>query len=247
MARYNAAMFTFTLEDWRAWAPGIHAASEWQAWAHSPFCPVTEEGSMPRLEFLPAMQRRRLSAMARMVFNCAWPLADQRPAMPVVYVSRYGETSRDFDLLVALARDEPLSPASFGLSVHNAVAGQWSIIRHEMTESVAISVEADGVEHAFLEGCALLTQGHDEVLVIMTEERPPLPYRPWITDVPFSYAVAARIKTGAQWTVSMAPSDEPPAAVLLPGPLEWVRMLASEAGIWRHHVDGREWIWALKH
>ncbi|MDR2213396.1 MAG: beta-ketoacyl synthase chain length factor [Pseudomonadales bacterium] len=238
-------MFTFAIEGWRAWAAGIHDELEWREWAQAPFCPSMAEDSVPPLAFLPAMQRRRLNMMARMVFDCAWPLAQGRSAMPLVYASRYGETARDFELLLALARGEPLSPTSFGLSVHNAVAGQWSIIRHEMTESVAISAEGDGLEHAFLEAGMLLAQGRDEVLVVAVEERPPLAYCPWVDDVPFSHALAVRLKAGTACSLSLAPGGEAAAAPLLPGALQWLRHLLSGASSWRHQAAGREWTWAL--
>ncbi|NMU93971.1 beta-ketoacyl synthase chain length factor, partial [Achromobacter ruhlandii] len=179
-----------------------------------PYCPVGEP-SPPRLEFLPPMQRRRLSPMARAVFECAWPVAQGQPPMPLVYASRHGETTRNFGLLQSLAAGEPLSPTAFGLSVHNALAGQWSIIRRETTESIALSAEDDGLEHAFLEAGLLLADGHDNVLVVLAEERPPAPYSPWIDDVPFSYAAAFRLRAGADWRLETSPG---PAAAPRPWP-----------------------------
>ncbi|WP_235610781.1 beta-ketoacyl synthase chain length factor [Bordetella sp. H567] len=167
----------------------------WETWARTPYCP-TVAATPPTLGFLPPLQRRRLSPLARMAVACAWPLADGRPAMPLVYASHHGETTRSFDLLQCLARDEALSPTSFSLSVHNATAGLWSILRKETVESVALSAAGDGLESAIAEACLLLDAGHEEVLVILAEETPPAGYRPWIDDVPFSYALALRIGKG---------------------------------------------------
>lgn len=190
------------------------------------------------------MQRRRLSPLARGVFACAWPLADGYPDMPFVFASRHGETTRNFGLLASLAADEPLSPTAFGLSVHNSIAAQWSIIRRETAESVALSVEDDGLEHAFIEAALLLDQGHDNVLVVLAEELPPGPYAPWVDDVPFSYAAAFRLRRGTDWALTMASAgddDAPPQ--LWPNPLNLVRHLALQTPSWRHANRSRQWTW----
>lgn len=188
------------------------------------------------------MQRRRLSPMARAVFECAWPVAQGQPPMPLVYASRHGETTRNFGLLQSLAAGEPLSPTAFGLSVHNALAGQWSIIRRETTESIALSAEDDGLEHAFLEAGLLLADGHDNVLVVLAEERPPAPYSPWIDDVPFSYAAAFRLRAGADWRLETSPGA---AAAPRPWPnaLNLLRHLNLQTPSWRHANHARQWLW----
>lgn len=225
-------------------------AGSWLHWAEHPYCPVGEP-SPPRLEFLPPMQRRRLSPMARAVFECAWPVAAGQPPMPLVFASRHGETTRSFGLLQALAAGEPLSPTAFGLSVHNAIAGQWSIIRRETDESVALSAEEDGLELAFLEAGLLLAEGHDNVLVVLAEERPPAPYSPWIDDVPFSYAAAFRLRTGCDWRLenSADPASRPDgtaadsAAPGWPNALNLLRHLALRTPRWLHANRGRHWLW----
>ncbi len=197
------------------------------------------------------MQRRRLSPMARAVFECAWPVAAGQPPMPLVFASRHGETTRSFGLLQALAAGEPLSPTAFGLSVHNAIAGQWSIIRRETDESVALSAEEDGLELAFLEAGLLLAEGHDNVLVVLAEERPPAPYSPWIDDVPFSYAAAFRLRTGCGWRLenSADPASRPGDTAADSAPPGWpnalnlLRHLALRTPRWQHANRGRHWLW----
>lgn len=188
------------------------------------------------------MQRRRLSPMARAVFECAWPVAQGQPPMPLVYASRHGETTRNFGLLQSLAAGEPLSPTAFGLSVHNALAGQWSIIRRETTESIALSAEDDGLEHAFLEAGLLLADGHHNVLVVLAEERPPAPYSPWIDDVPFSYAAAFRLRAGADWRLETSPGAGA-APRLWPNALNLLRHLNLQTPSWRHANHARQWLW----
>ena len=236
-------MLTFSIAQWQGWTQGFQDPDSWLDWAAHPYCPIRDEGA-PHLDFLPPMQRRRLSPLARGVFACAWPLAEGRAPMPLVFASRHGETTRNFGQLHALAADELLSPTAFGLSVHNAIAAQWSIIRRETAESVALSVEDDGLEHAFLEAAMLFDQGHENVLVVLAEERPPGPYTRWVHDVPVSYAAAFRVCRGTGWTLALNQTpcgDDLPQ--IWPNPLNLLRHLALRTPAWRHANRTRQWTW----
>ena len=238
-------MLNFSITHWQAWAPSIHNLSCWQDWAQAPYCPTAHD-DIPRLDFLPPMQRRRLSAMARMVFACAWPLAEGQAPMPVVYASRHGETSRGFELLQTLAKGEDLSPTSFGLSVHNAILGQWSIVRQETCESVALSIDGDGAEHAFLEAGALQARGHDQVLVILTEETPPGAYRPWTDDIPFPHAAAFVVGRGTDMSLELADAPAQTDEAGLPSSLNLIRHLALGRSRWHCRTSNRTWTWTRR-
>ncbi|VFR42015.1 3-oxoacyl-[ACP] synthase [plant metagenome] len=179
-----------------------------------------------------------------MAFSCAWPLAEDRPSMPVVFASRHGETSRSYRLLQDLAANEPLSPTSFGLSVHNAIIGQWSIIRKETEEGIALGGSQDMLEHAFLEACALIHAGAPNVLVIAAEERPPGRYLPWIDDVPFSYAVAFRLGATPQWQLRPGTPIARPHKPALPHPLSTLQQLILGTPGWEHTGPIRSWHWS---
>lgn len=234
-------MVRFEIEQWRAWAPGLDAPQDWARWAAQP-SHAFDPDAQPDVAFLPALQRRRLSRLARMAFAVAAPLADGQPPMPLVYVSRHGETPRTLGLLEELAREEPLSPTQFSLSVHNAIIGLWSILRGDTSEMTALAGEADGLEHAILEACALLAEGAPQVLVIAAEDAPPAPYRPWIDDVPFAYAVALRLRAGDAWQLSLGGAADAPVSPW-PHPLALVRRLlgASVPPSIRH--GSRTWTW----
>ena len=102
------------------------------------------------------MQRRRLGKAARLVCDAAWNLADQYPESVPVYVSHDGESNRSFELWQELLNTHTVSPTSFGLSVHNATIGQWSMLRKDMSEHTALAVAADSFETALTEAFALL-------------------------------------------------------------------------------------------
>ena len=151
-------MINFNIAAWRAWAPGLDSVADWQAWSQQPSV-LAASNAAPDVSFLPAMQRRRLSRLARMAFSVGWPLAQGHEALPLVFASRHGETPRTFDILSDLAASQPLSPTQFSLSVHNAVIGLWSIMRGETSEMTAIAAAGDGLEHGLIEACALAAGG----------------------------------------------------------------------------------------
>ncbi len=164
----------FDIDQWQAWAPGRACQADWARWANASQWPDDPEAQAD-VSFLPAMQRRRLSRLARMVFAVTQPLTEGRPPMPLVYASRHGETTRNFALLSDLANAQPLSPTQFSLSVHNAIVGLWSIFQGDPSEMTAIAAEGDGLEHAVLEAALLLNEGAPAVLLVIRLPRPTAP------------------------------------------------------------------------
>lgn len=200
------------------------------------------DSPVPDVSFLPAMQRRRLSPLARMAFAVGWPLAEGYETLPLVYVSRHGETPRTFSILSELAQGQPLSPTQFSLSVHNAVIGLWSILRGQTCEMTALAAAADGFEHGIVEAAGMLAEGAPAVLLIVAEELPATAYTPWITDVPFSYALGLLLTPGEQWRLALMtgseaePTDRPHA-------LSWLQALLQDRARLDHPGKLRSWNW----
>lgn len=246
-------MSAFRLEGWRAWAPGLESTEDWLAWARAPRDPPDDAQAQPSCAFLPALQRRRLSRLARMTLETAWPLCGDDEQLPFVFGSRHGETPQTLALLSDIADGQPLSPTRFGLSVHNAIAGQWSILRGQRGESSAIAGEADTFEHAVLEGLLQLAAGAPSVLVAVAEELPPPTYAPWIADVPFSYAVALRLgkrdasmatTTHGDWQLRLDRADaDVDAACARPHALDFLRALLARETSLQHNWKTRRWNW----
>lgn len=241
-------MIALRIEQWRAWAPGVATAEEWLAWARSPQVLVDQQ-EQPECLSLPPMQRRRLSRLARMTMEVASPLCGDDEQLPFVFASRHGETTRTFSLLGDVAGEQPLSPTQFGLSVHNAIAGQWSLLRGQRGESVAIAGEADTFEHAMLEASTLLAAGASSVLAVIAEEVPPDAYSGWITDVPFSYAVALRLGRADAavpdntWQLDLDRHDGEPSPCPWPHALDFLRALQTAAPSLQHAWKKRRWQW----
>ncbi|GLQ94485.1 beta-ketoacyl synthase chain length factor [Dyella acidisoli] len=244
-------MMEFHIHHLHAWAPGLDTNEAWQAWAHHP-TRRPDNNEQPSCDFLPTMQRRRLSRLARMTMHAAWPLCGEEEQLPFVFASRHGETPRTFALLGDVADEQPLSPTQFGLSVHNAIAGQWSILRGQHGESVAIAGEADTFEHAMVEAATLLSDGAKHVLVVMAEERPPAAYDDWIDDVPFSYAVALKVggiesaekvSSGERWLLRLELNAGTSTSGAWPHVLDFVRAMHTSESTLEHTWKTRRWIW----
>ncbi|MFW0756611.1 beta-ketoacyl synthase chain length factor [Pseudomonas sp. H11T01] len=236
------SVINFNIAQWRAWAPGLESVGDWQSWSRQPVV-LDSSDAAPDVSFLPAMQRRRLGRMARMAFSVGWPLADGREQLPLVFISRHGETARTFEILIDLAAEQPLSPTQFSLSVHNSVIGLWSIMRGETSEMTALAAAGDGLEHGMLEAAALLNEGAPAVLLVVTEEQPPEAYATWIDDVPFPYAVGLLLTPGNDWQLSLSSAAGESPKADWPHALNLLRILLSEQTTCQHAWKNRVWNW----
>jgi len=234
----------FSIDGWRAWAPGLDSPQAWQAWSRAPII-MDDTDALPGVDFLPPMQRRRLSKLARMLFHVGWPLVQRNEAVPLVLVSRHGETPRTLAILEDLARGEPLSPTAFSLSVHNGPAGLWSITRADCSEISALAAEVDALEHGIMEACGLLDEGAPSVLLIVAEESPASLYAEQIDDVPFSYALALKLTAGTHWRLQLSSGNGPRSR--WPHALELTRALCLGHRDLRHHWKYRQWDWSCQH
>ncbi|WP_150642361.1 beta-ketoacyl synthase chain length factor [Pseudomonas fluorescens] len=236
------SVINFNIAQWRAWAPGLESVDDWLTWSRQPVV-LDSSDAAPDVSFLPAMQRRRLSRLARMAFSVGWPLAEGHEQLPLVFISRHGETPRTFNILCELAADQPLSPTQFSLSVHNAVIGLWSIMRGETSEMTALAAAGDGLEHGMLEAATLLDEGAPAVLLVVTEEQPPEAYATWIDDVPFAYAVGLLLTRGDDWQLSLSSATAEPAKADWPHALNLLRTLLNEQTHCQHAWKNRVWTW----
>lgn len=238
-------MMHFNIERWQAWAPGLDSTAAWARWAASP-APLDTDGQ-PAVDFLPALQRRRLGRLARMAFAVATPLAEGYGPLPLVYASRHGDMPRTHALLLDLARGEPLSPTHFSLSVHNAFIGLWSILRGDTSEMTALAAEGDGLEHAVTEAALLLAEGAPAVLLVIAEDAPPAFYRDWIDDVPGPYAVGLLLTPGHDWQLALGDPSAATDALAWPHALNLVRALSLDEPRLNHRWKTRQWNWQRTH
>ncbi|MGH8853951.1 MAG: beta-ketoacyl synthase chain length factor, partial [Telluria sp.] len=143
----------------------------WAEWAREPW--PLQGGEEPKVAAMPAMLRRRAGLLGRMALEVAYDCLGQHTKVPTVFCSRHGEVGRALELLGDLARGEPLSPTGFGLSVHNAIAGLFSIARSDRANHVALAAGGASIEHAVIEACGQLADGAPMVLLVACDT--PLP------------------------------------------------------------------------
>lgn len=192
--------FQFSVSAWSAYSPYHHQLSDWQTWEKSGH-ELIGEAAMPRLDFIPALQRRRLNMPARLMFAALHDLP--QTSGPLIYASHNGEINRAFSLWLQLLREGAMSPMSFGLSVHNALSGAWSLLTHNQAEMNALSTSGDELEIALLEAYLLLTEGAEVVTVCIVEAPLDEQYKTaHIPRVPFPYALALEVRQGEDYELS---------------------------------------------
>lgn len=198
---------TFNISRWTAWAPGLSSTEEWLAWSRSPTPVVGPE--MPALTELPAMARRRVDKLGRFVTHVALSLQGDSRGTPIVFASRHGDSTRAFDTQLEVAREAPVSPMAFALSVHNAIGGQYSVLRGETANVVAIANGLFTLEAGLIEA---LTLGESAILVAYDNApHPALAAR--FPDVPADFAFAWHVQRGGPWklrTCGATPSRTAP-------------------------------------
>jgi hypothetical protein len=191
----------FAVQAWAAIAPGLLSQKEWLQWAEAPVRPIgrTEVG----LPHVPPMSRRRLGHLAKMaVYVADTVLPPEWTAdIPVVWASRYGDAEKALALLKTQALDEPMSPTAFGLSVHNGIGAQHSILRGMRANAVCVASLHGAPEAGMVEAAGLLHDGAPEVLVVCYDEPLPADYAGFHDEPVAEYA----------WGVLLTPlgSNEP--------------------------------------
>lgn len=169
LSHADTALPVLYLHRWRAWLPE-------RAGEDMPACILTDE--KPAASSVPALLRRRLTPLGRAVCTLLGDMAaHERTTMPVLHASRHGDGHRPLDMLDTLFEGEPLSPARFGLSVHNAVLGVYSIAFGNHTSMAALAAAGEEFEALLSEARGYLFDGRDSVMLILTDSPVPDRYR----------------------------------------------------------------------
>jgi len=237
---------TFSVTADAAWAPGVETRDAWREWAKNGF--RISAGTEPPLRAMPAMQRRRVGPLGKMALEVAYNCLDGRTGIPTLFCSRHGEVTRSVELLGDLASSELLSPTSFGLSVHNAIGGTFSIVRGDHTSHAALSARESTVEHAVIEACGLLADGEPAVLLVVYEAPLPALYTRYQDEDEQPFAWAWLIEPPQEQTVSLSWSTSADSQVSekrgLPAGLEILRFYLSQEQRMTRVCNERTWEWS---
>ena len=217
----------FKVVNWAARMPSRTSRAEWHAWAGG-----TEETiEAPPAAELPMMLRRRLTPIGQAALAVAAETGAAAAAR-YVFCSRHGEFGRTMRLLKSVAEQEPLSPADFSVSVHNALAGILSIARQAHAGHTALANGDESFAAGLLEAAAILaTEADRQVLLVYFDDDLPSPYDE-IESPDGNGALAAAMllatsdAAGTPIRVTLEPTDAMPASPKHQA-LDFLRFLAS--------------------
>jgi hypothetical protein len=237
---------SFSIASHAAWAPTVETKEAWVTWANTNYF-ISGDATAP-VDAMPPMLRRRGGFLGRMALEVAYQCLGRRIDVPTVFSSRHGDAARSVALLLDLAKDVPLSPTSFGLSVHNAIGGLFSIARADHSSHVALAAGQSTVEHAVIEACGMLADGEPAVLLVAYDCPLPTPYDEFQDCHEQPYAWAWLMQPPADEVVSLTWSDalehNPSAFKRSPAGLEVLRFYLRKEPALKRICDRRRWFWS---
>lgn len=142
------------------------------------------------IQHIPAMQRRRLSRLAKLAMNSAIQTLNTHKVDYIVWVSQYGDESKTLNILEDVLSEQTPSPTQFSTSVHNAISGLYSILCRDATPATSL---AGAWNDGLIEAYAWLKTRPEarQVLLVYYDEALPDIY---IEHQPFAaFAMAAMI------------------------------------------------------
>lgn len=140
---------------------------KWSVWPPLETSDITQD---QLLASIPKMLKRRLSPLAKTVFSAAIPCITENHRIPTVFSSTHGELAKSFNMMEMIEAGEEISPTAFSLSVHNAIAGLFSMAFKNNMQSTVVAPGEEGIAAAFIEAMGLLDEGEKEVLIVLYDE-----------------------------------------------------------------------------
>jgi Beta-ketoacyl synthase, N-terminal domain len=236
----------FCVEDWMACGPGLETGEDWTSSSRAARNPQNDTAQAATS--LPTMLRRRISVIGQRAFRASYALSEQRIAR-FVFCSRYGESDRTLRILHSLAAKEPVSPADFSLSVHNALAGLLSIAWGNTAGHTAISAGADSFGYGLLEAVACLKEGStDSVMLVYFDDLLPQPYDEVADGAETCVALAMLLKPPGDHDHEFALALEPrnraaKAQSASAQSLDFIRFMLSNEHERRSTGERTQWRW----
>lgn len=216
-------------------------------WAVWPPLPPEPANPGPWLVNVPPMLKRRLTPLAKTVFCAVSQCLDDDIPAPAVFSSAHGELAKSLAMMEMLEAGEEISPTAFSLSVHNAIAGLFSMAWKNKLQCTVLAPGEEGMAPAFIEGLGLLREGAEQVLLVFYDESLPAfyPSSPYRLSSDTSCALAllmARSGAGQALTLSSSSStgNDGEQPVQLPA---FIRFLAEPQTRLTFCTPRRSWSW----
>ncbi|RZA07406.1 MAG: hypothetical protein EOO68_03480 [Moraxellaceae bacterium] len=175
------------------------------------FCAPAEINSVYKPQLLPPNERRRATKLTRLAFALGELfLQRNQHSSPEYWQSVFASSGGDYQIIDAMCRDlacdTAISPTQFHNSVHNAVAGYWSIATGGQLASTSISA----FEHTLAAGlfeAAVWASCSDAPVFLCAYDAPPPPLLAAIS------SITTEFSTGL--LLSGTPSDQDVAKLSL--------------------------------
>jgi len=137
---------------------------------------MQNKAPVPDVSYVEPMLRRRISSLGKMGLKVAHDCVTSAGDVRLVFASRHGELRRTTEILHDLVHGRPISPTAFSLSVLNAMAGVFGIVRHDRSATIAVSAGAETLSYGLLEAYAQFASNPTEpvLFVYAHEARDPI-------------------------------------------------------------------------
>ncbi|HJU84441.1 MAG TPA: beta-ketoacyl synthase chain length factor [Holophagaceae bacterium] len=199
----------------------------------------------PDLAFIEPLMRRRLSPLGRGMLHCAGRVAAGQGSLRSVFASRHGEPARTMPILADLAEGLETSPTQFSMNVHNAIAGIWSIVRHDRSPSTSLAAGAGTFAWGLLEAFAQHRLHGGPVLYVYGDDRLPEPLVPYEPRQAPLHALALLLGgPEAGWLRVGRDPEAEGAEPEEPQSLHFLRALGGDGEPWVG--PGGAWTWGLE-
>lgn len=235
---------SFTLKHWCFWQsqPASTAAS----WPGGRILP--SRAGAADVNFLPMLQRRRLSPLARAACAVAWNCREMHGDMPAVFFSQHGESQYYLEILSGLATDGGVSPSRFSLCVHNAIGGLHSLHSASFWPYVSLAGGGEGFFTPFLEAAGLLLET-SEVLIVWYEQALPEIYQTYLPLSGNSWALAMVLGRAGQSGPQLALMRQatPIGANADSGASDPLQAILNDRRSGSCRLESSIWHWSLSH
>ena len=146
----------------------------------------------PKLEYVDALFRRRLSQITRMTIECVHKLGDDITGLKLGFASFRGEIARQLKINKGLVEDADVMPAQFSLSVFNTPPAATTIALGMKAGYTAIYPSEDNFLSALLAASSPVLCGSEKnVIFAYADEKIPEEYAEcagFSGDLPLAFA-----------------------------------------------------------
>lgn len=235
----------FNIQRLYALSPGLENPESWTVWQKDQ-CQWPQEAAAPVASAIPAMMRRRMSPLSKIVVQVAATLSADEDIAYSVFSSRHGELQRTLQLLQEILAGEPASPTAFSQSVHNTAAGLFTIATKKPIPATSLAGGADGFHYALLEAFIYLNQ-HPDKKVLVVDFDAPLPdvyaqFEPYTTA---PYAIGMVLQAGDQIQIQRSVPTTEVDHTVLPQALEFYRQWLGKNADFEMLSARQHWSWQV--